>query len=71
MTNDDERSIEVPLSFLGEGSYNATIYSDAADADQHPENIDVDTREVNQNDTLSAKLAHGGGYTVHFDKINQ
>jgi alpha-glucosidase len=66
MTNDEERLIEIPLNFLGDGNYKATIYSDAADADQKPENLDKMEIDVSNNDTLKARLARGGGYVVHF-----
>jgi alpha-glucosidase len=66
MNNDLERPIEIPLDFLGEGNYQATIYSDADDTDVNPSNTDSTTVSVNSKDVLKAKLAKRGGYAVHF-----
>jgi alpha-glucosidase len=70
MTNDDERNLDIPLSFLGAGSYKATIYSDAPDADQFPAKLVKTERNVTAGETISVKLAHGGGCAVHFDKLD-
>jgi hypothetical protein len=34
MTNWDPRELEIPLSFLGAGEYEARIYADGPDADK-------------------------------------
>ena len=33
ITNDEAREITIPLTFLGDGEWMATIYADASDAD--------------------------------------
>jgi alpha-glucosidase len=60
--------LEISLSFLNEGTYQTTIYSDAADTDLHPENLDVTEKEMKNTETIKVKLAHGGGLAVHFRK---
>lgn len=62
ITNWDAREIDVPLAFLGAGSYMAQIYSDTAD----PKSTNVEERRVRASDSLHLKLASGGGTAVRF-----
>ena len=64
MTNWTPRSIDVPLSFLGGGSYTAEIYADADDADRLPKNVRITRTKVESSGTLHLKLAPGGGCAV-------
>ena len=68
MTNWTPRTLELPLSFLGEGRYTAEIYADAADAATSPKNVAIEKKSVDRNSTLKAVLAPGGGYAVRFRK---
>ncbi len=71
LTNEDPRSFEVSLSFLDENAeYLAEIYADADGitwknkADQ----VTISKKTVTAEDTLSLKLAPGGGAAVRFSK---
>ena len=67
ITDEDPRSLSVPLGFLKPGvSYQATIYGDAADAhwDENPMAYRIETREVTSRSTLELSLAAGGGAAV-------
>lgn len=66
MTNWTARELDVPLTFLGEGTYTAEIYEDADDADKYPKNARVLKKTVTAKSTLHLKLAPGGGYAVQF-----
>ena len=66
MTNWDPRELDLPLNFLGSGSYTAEIYADAPDSDAHPQNIHIEKLTVDRNSHLHPKLAPGGGFAVHF-----
>jgi alpha-glucosidase len=66
MTNWDPRELDLPLNFLGGGSYTAEIYADAPDSDAHPQNIHIEKLTVDRNSHLHPKLAPGGGFAVHF-----
>lgn len=66
MTNWDARDLDIPLSFLGPGTYRAEIYADAEDADRLPKNVSIVKKTVSSTDHLKAHLATGGGYAVHF-----
>jgi len=70
MTNWDARELNVPLNFLGSGSYRADIWRDADDAHKNAENLVKQTRVVTKVDTLSLKLAPGGGAVAHFVKTS-
>lgn len=69
ITDENERTIEVPLSFLDEGkSYTAVIYSDAEDAhwDKNPTAHKIENKLVAESDTLTLKLVPGGGTAISF-----
>jgi alpha-glucosidase len=64
MTDWTARALEIPLDFLGQGTYEATIWSDAPDANDHPENLVKDTRSVTSKDRITSRLASGGGQVI-------
>lgn len=59
MTN-QARTAEVPLDFLGQGRYTATIFSDDSDG-----RVEVTTEEVTRMITLSLPILETGGVSVH------
>lgn len=65
MTDWTSRSMEIPLDFLGQGTFEATIWSDAPDANDHPENLVKETRTVTAKDRIASHLASGGGQVMH------
>jgi alpha-glucosidase len=69
MTDWTGREIKIPLDFLSDGQYNAEIYADAADADENPNNLIKKTIQVTNKDTISAKLASGGGQVMYLKRI--
>ena len=48
ITNEEAREITIPLTFLGDGEWMATIYADAPDADwqTNPYATTIETRQV-------------------------
>ncbi|HWB24655.1 MAG TPA: glycoside hydrolase family 97 protein [Chitinophagaceae bacterium] len=68
ITNHEARTINVPLSFLGDGTYTAEIYTDAPDVDKYPNHLVKQTKAVTKNDVLTLPLAAGGGAAVHIRK---
>lgn len=66
LTNWTSRDLQVPLSFLGSGRYDAEIYEDAADADRDPRHVSIRTQTVQPRDTLTLHLASGGGCAIRF-----
>ncbi|MFB6189722.1 MAG: glycoside hydrolase family 97 catalytic domain-containing protein [Halapricum sp.] len=63
MTGTDGRVLDVPLSFLGDGTYVAQLYSDGAEAayDTNLADVRVDEVLVDAETTLVASLVESGG----------
>ncbi|MGH9159310.1 MAG: glycoside hydrolase family 97 protein [Vicinamibacteraceae bacterium] len=64
MTGWTPRTLRIPLTFLGSGSYDADIHADASDAGRFPKKVAIKTRKVDRTMELEARLAPGGGYAV-------
>jgi alpha-glucosidase len=64
ITNWDSRDIDLPLSFLGKGFYNAEIYSDGPNAATQPKDSRIEKRRVDAKTILKLKLAPGGGAAI-------
>jgi alpha-glucosidase len=69
MTNWDARDMEIPLNFLGQGEFEAQIFSDGADADKVPTNVTIGRKHVKAGDTITIHLAPGGGTAVIFKRM--
>lgn len=69
MTDEEGRTLSIPLDFLGEGSYEATIWKDAQDADMHPTRLEKEVLPVDQDIVLEAVLSPCGGHVVYIKKI--
>ncbi|WP_115556634.1 glycoside hydrolase family 97 protein [Xanthomonas campestris] len=64
MTNEQARTLQVPLTFLDKGTWTATIYADGA----APTEVNIDTRKLTRNDTLQLQLAASGGAAIRLHK---
>ncbi|SMQ17714.1 alpha-glucosidase [Streptomyces sp. Ag82_O1-12] len=65
MTNESPRTLSLPLSFLGGGSYTATIYADGTPgANPYQTPVVVGTRTVTRDDTFDVAMAPAGGQAV-------
>ncbi len=64
MTNEQGRTVDVPLSFLGSGRYAATSWTDGAT----PTDLKIDRWNVARGERrpLTLRLAPSGGAAVHF-----
>ena len=69
-TNEESRTLRVPLSFLGKGDYEAEIVEDGENAHylSNRETIKVSKKKVNRNEVLNIKLAPGGGACIRIGK---
>ncbi len=61
MTNWEERNINLDLSFLPEGRWNAEIFRDGINANKDGTDFKREVIQVSSNDQLKAHLAGGGG----------
>ena len=69
VTDDNKRTLEVPMDFLEAGKvYEATIYADAEDADykDNPQAYRIWKQDVTADDVLSMTMARGGGFAISF-----
>ncbi|HEV7892907.1 MAG TPA: glycoside hydrolase family 97 protein [Pyrinomonadaceae bacterium] len=64
MTNEEPRTLKVPLNFLGRGAYTLDAFADGADAASEPTHLSVSTSRVRAGQTLSLRLAPSGGYAA-------
>ena len=67
ITDEEARTVQVPLSFLAEGGpYVAEIYADGAGAHwlTNPLPVTISERPVSATDTLTLELAPGGGQAI-------
>jgi alpha-glucosidase len=68
LTNWEERDVQVPLSFLGEGKYIAEIYADAPDASSNATHTAFTSRTVDCATILKIHMASGGGNAIWIHK---
>jgi alpha-glucosidase len=66
ITNWTPRELRIRADFLGKGLYKAEIYEDAPDAAQNPKHISIRQQNVRSSDTLTIRLASGGGCAIRF-----
>jgi alpha-glucosidase len=71
MTDWSPRDLNIPLTFLDDGAYEATICEDGINADRYPSDYRIDTRALGNKDTLSIHMAPGGGYMARLRKRHQ
>jgi len=67
MTNEDGRTLDLPLDFLSQGTYEAKIWQDGADVSS----LDISTRRVDHNAHLQLKLAPSGGGVAVFKPVQR
>jgi len=71
VTDDQKRTVEVPLQFLDpEKTYEATIYRDADDAHykENPQAYVIEKKTVTFHDFLPVTMAPGGGFAISFEE---
>lgn len=70
ITDENARTLDVPLSFLGKGKWMAQIYEDTPQTSYEisPETYQYREVEVSAKDVLSLKLATSGGCAIRFIK---
>lgn len=68
MTSWNAREITVDLSFLGDGSYKATLFEDGVNADRDATDYASKVVTVTAKDKLNVKMAPGGGWAARFER---
>ena len=70
MSNWSGREVNIDLSFLGEGNYEAEIFKDGVNADRDATDYKRELIPVKKSDRLKINLAPGGGWAARIYKLN-
>ena len=68
MTDSISRKFSIPLDFLGDGEFTATICEDGLNADRYAADYKLSSRVVSSKENLSFTMQPGGGYMVRLIK---
>jgi alpha-glucosidase len=68
-TSWDERDVEIPLSFLDEGSYTTTLLTDGINASHDAQDYQLDTQFHHNGEKLTIHMASGGGFVLKLGKL--
>ena len=68
ITTAEARDCTLDTSFLGDGEWRMTEFSDASDSDKFPERWARHERKIRSGEKLRVRLAPGGGWTAKFSK---
>ena len=64
MSDWNERTLNIDLSFLGKQTYSADIYADGVNADRFAEDFTFTQRTLTGTDSLEINMAPGGGWAA-------
>lgn len=65
MCGPQAKTIQVPLSFLGEGPYNALVVRDSK---EKPDAVVLESKTAGRNDIITIEMTNGGGFVARFSK---
>ncbi len=68
MTDWNPRDIDLDFSFLGDGQYEAVIFTDGVNADKQAEDYKKEVTTVNASQSKKLHLAPGGGFAITLHK---
>lgn len=68
INNHEGRQLTIPLSFLKDGNYTATIYTDADNVSTNPNHLKKEIKQVTAKDVLNINIATGGGAAIYIEK---
>ena len=60
INNHQPRTLQVPLEWLGDGGFEATIFTDAPDTDNQPNRLTKGVRMVTRKDSLEIQICSRG-----------
>jgi alpha-glucosidase len=64
INNSEAREISVPLTFLGPGEFDLTIYRDGSETEKDPNKLEIEKMTVTRDEVLKVKMAAGGGMAM-------
>lgn len=68
MTNWDKRTLELDLSFLGEGNFKGEVFKDGVNANKVARDYKKETIDIPSNRKLPISMASGGGYVIKISR---
>jgi len=68
MTNWDTRTLEIDLSFIGEGNYMAEVFKDGINSDRVARDYKREIVDIPQDRKLKINMSQGGGYVAKIYK---
>ena len=69
MTGDQAYNYQLPLSFLGNGTYTAHLFTDPEDSGASYEALSQSDRTVTSKDTLALHMRSAGGAALYFEPV--
>jgi alpha-glucosidase len=69
MSAKQPRDLELPLTFLGSGKYQARLWKDAPDSEANPNHLANETLNFSANDTLKIHIALDGGFVAQISPL--
>lgn len=68
LTDWNERELLIDFSFLGDGEYQAVMFSDGINADKNANDYKREEVQINAKSKMKIKLAPGGGWAIKLTK---
>jgi alpha-glucosidase len=59
------KTIQVPLAFLGDGPYKASLVRDNK---EKPDAVVLESKTLQRSDTLTIEMPNGGGFVARFSR---
>lgn len=69
MTNEEAREAVFVADFLGAGAWEAKIWKDGPEADLYPAQLLTETMELISGDSISIRMAPGGGFAMILETV--
>ena len=69
LNNETQRSGNLKLNFLGEGTYSATLFADGINANKVGTDYKITNLKVTANSVLPYSMANGGGFVLKIEKL--
>jgi len=69
ISNWDARNVTLDFSFLGEGTYQATVFKDGINADRDATDYKKEVVKISSADKLTIQLSPGGGWAARIEKV--
>lgn len=67
----EPRNLKLDFSFLGDGAWTATIFSDGINADRNGNDYSMETKGITAGDVMEIRLSSGGGWAARLDKTGR